>query len=1126
MATRRIGNININFTPSEAQTQLYNALGRGTQSTTDGGNLFTKRASSIGNAVGTTLSVLPSIGKDVAENIDTMNLLNDNKNRMNDVAKKYGYNTYQDVWDAREAAQAAGDTATLDRIDNVINPELQAQANINAQLAKEKADRYTDYRENNLLSKNINQDRGKFLGSAINTLSTGFDLLSMGAGIPNGALINAGQGAIEGIADELEQNGLQNFDWGRAGQNAAVGAASGAVTGALNTKLSNALANRGGKILAGGNNLTQAVNNFNSKGVGRALSTIGSGAARGALSGAAGGATGAGLSSALQGADLGTGIVNALQGARQGATQGALVGGTMAGAGLAANAALNKVAPNTLQAIRENQAKNASYGDTMRDQFKGAYTSGESPLANRIADLRADSDNGFGLRYNQFVNNAEGAINYLLNRKGGEVEGAVKSPAVEAITGNGDVDLVYGKGGDDGYGLAHIVERHGEGVARRIPSILETGKVVDDPNYTNANRITLVSDDNTGAVRLGWDGNKKQWVVTAYEGLPYSPASSAANEVANSTVLRGSSVQEPNDATVKRIIPQSEQNVNMEGAGENDLTRVFEPESRNTIQSRNKLQSVGEQLQNAAKTQKYGALYDALDAKTATRAVQTGAPEALSKLGINPENYLEAAKTSNYVNKVVSDLAEKSGVKVRVPGLTKRLSADNFDVLMSDTATKKYNSYIKQIIPDGATPDEYSAGYLLQKSRELGNKAANLRGNTDDVYSLRQALTDAKYTLRDLATDALEGAEITGDLTNDNLAKGLAQIGANQKVQDYYTEAVDGKAPSVADYIRRSALFEQARDMGSQVEAEKYTRSASKAATNPVTKVWNASGLDQPVNAILRNTVAPIAGGITNLAGKAIAGAGDIIAGRGATASPAAETATTYNPATQVYNAIGRTEGLTNAEQARTAEYLADAVNQNNGTLESLVSPTTATNATSVYNSMYGGMNAQPSTTGSYFPTTGDYWTDILGKAMSSAMDANDAAAFGSLYNMYQEALTNLKKNSSSETKLTDKQRQANAAALALDEFEKTEPNAAYDVSDIPIIGSIANLGGNDYASKAEALALQVGYMLSGATVNKEEAKNIGMAYVPQPRDNAAVRQSKINQIRGIISEYQKTYAE
>lgn len=222
---------------------------------------------------------------------------------------------------------------------------------------------------------------------------------------------------------------------------------------------------------------------------------------------------------------------------------------------------------------------------------------------------------------------------------------------------------------------------------------------------------------------------------------------------------------------------------------------------------------------------------------------------------------------------------------------------------------------------------------------------------------------------------------------------------------------------------------------------------------------------------------------------------------------------TDYNPATQVYNAIGRTEGATNAEQARTSNYIANAV-QNANTLEDLATPAYSTNATSVYNSIYGNPSS----------TNGDYWTSVLSNAMDMARAAGDANAFAQLYSMYQDATS--KQSSTTETKLTDKQRQANAAARALADFEAAEPNFAYDVSDIPVIGGIANLGGNEYTSKAEALALQIGYMLSGATVNKEEAKNIGMAYVPQPRDSEAVRKSKLAQLRGIISDYQQTYAD
>ena len=388
------------------------------------------------------------------------------------------------------------------------------------------------------------------------------------------------------------------------------------------------------------------------------------------------------------------------------------------------------------------------------------------------------------------------------------------------------------------------------------------------------------------------------------------------------------------------------------------------------------------------------------------------------------------------------------------------------------------------------------------------------------MYSLRQALTDAKYKLRDIATGALEGAEITGDLTNDNIAQGLAKMGASQKVQDYYTEAVDGKAPTISDYIRRSSLFEQARDMGNQIEAEKYTRSASKAPSNPITKIWNASGLDQPVNTLLRTAVAPIAGKLTDVAGGLVKGAGDLYAkatqpsGTQTIGTETKTVSTDYNPATQVYNAIGRTTGEIEGENAASG-YL-NAANQASEptTLDDLASNASPASSTSVYNSLYGN---------NY--TSGDYYSNLLQRAMNMAMEDGNANAFASLLSMYNDYS---QKNSSntSQTKLTDKQRQANAAERALNDFEATDSNFAYDVSDIPIIGTIANWGGNEYASKAEALALQIGYMLSGATVNKEEAKNIGMAYVPQPRDSEAVRQSKLRQLRGIIADYQQTYGE
>ena len=1450
MATRRIGNININYTVPEAQTQIYNAIGRdtGEQTTGTGDNFFTKRAKSIGNAVGTTGAALYETGGNLIgaaiagltggnytshrskiENEKTEKARQDARENMNNVARKYGYNTYQDVWDAREAALKAGDQELLDKIDNVISPELQAQSGAGDNSLSERSAEYDDYRNNNFVSKQINQDPGKFAGSAINTLSTGLDL----TGITAGPLGNAIQGGVEGFADELEQNGLQNFDWNRAGQNALVGAATGAVTGALNKGISNKLAKNGGNLFKGGNALTSGINKLGSKtALGRIGSTLATGAARGAISGAVGGATGAGLSSALQGADLGTGISNALQGAVQGAGQGAVTGGIMAGA----NMAISKTPGigkfyNDLQTSKQRWDQSGSNFD---ERLTNTLNSGESGIGNwlnkrtqskvlnaagrlgnsirdvndetverwangeinekataknkaRLADNKANGKQrlaeakkiandskeyqsllrdmanrteelskqytSYGGRpwsedaYTEYeaidpkllsalsissdLDGARAAAVTQILRERGLIPDTttVDSPAIRGLKTqkeyiakanqiNDDIERQIGGklerpinqldvasndqfifvNGEDGNEYTYdktngqltmtdpktgdqvyVSESPTTAIPNKndyIKKAMANGATYDEAllDYMDIESGAFVPSKDTPTTAKGWLKKAGQRIVedannrgvglsikdvgddqnysdaynsgmdqglsggelgdeiADFSGLPKNISGSdlyklsqsdpdvrdAVNYVASELIDAGERPtydQVANDYW-DEVRAQYAQSQNYQGPGNyyestsnespetevyrtvtgntgsqwdavaqeagyatyddairafvkanpnaqvsagsvltwldnnpgnwnpntarTNLDEVFEPEARNQIVNKNKAQALGQQLQNVSKQQKYRALYDSLDAKTAQRAVETNAPETLADLDIKPENYLEAAKTSNYVNQVVSDLADESNVRVNIPDMTDRLEAAIEDVILTDNAAKKYTQTIRQIVADGSTPDEYTAGYLIEKSRELGNKAASLRGNTDDVNTLRAAYTNAKYVLRDEAANALANANITGTNTNQKIADGLDKIGANQKVINYYTALnADGSAPTAKDYIRRSALFEQARDMGTQVRAEQLTRSASKQPTNWATRLYRASGLDQPLEIVLNNTVAPIAGAATKIAGKAIEGVGNlgakIAGGKTTTSTPAATKTTTVTPQTQIYNALGRTEGAINAEEARAAQYLTDAaqnlsaesgyaaplgVSTTTSSLEDLAATSTPATSTSVYNTLSGNQSS-----GSYFPTSGDYWTDLLGTALSLALDADDAEAFGSLYTMYQNALAKQESTTTSATKLTDKQRQANAAALALDDFAQAESNFAYDVSDIPVLGTIANLGGNDYQSKAEALALQVGYMLSGATVNKEEAKKIGMAYVPQPRDNATVRQNKINQLRGIISEYQRSSA-
>lgn len=412
--------LDYNYGPDPRQTQLYNALGRNSGNN-NGMNFFQKRGRSLENAFGTTGAAIASIGNDLKEQLENSNRQKKFEQNMGDIYRSAGFNNADDYYNAKEAAERdafgrigfdiddywnkradadiAGDKDTLSRLDasyneakarigndenlarfNDIQERLKNQSSRNYDEQKKAQERFADYRKNDYISQKINQDRGKFLGSAINTLSTAFDVMAPGAGV----LANSIQGGIEGIADELEDNGFNNFDLGRAGQNALIGATTGAVTGGLNKGISNKLAKNGGNLFKGGNAITKGLNTLGSSTApGRIASTLATGAGRGAVSGAVGGATGAGLSAAMNGGDV---LGSAAQGFQQGLTQGAMTGGIMAGANMAANAT-----PGVGNVMRKlNQAgedwKNS--GSNFNERLTNTLTSGDSAVGEWLQGNR------------------------------------------------------------------------------------------------------------------------------------------------------------------------------------------------------------------------------------------------------------------------------------------------------------------------------------------------------------------------------------------------------------------------------------------------------------------------------------------------------------------------------------------------------------------------------------------------------------------------------------------------------------------------------------------------------------------------------------------------------------------
>lgn len=1121
------------YRPSEAQTEMYDTLGRNASTGSSDDNFFTKRWKSIDNAVGTTGASITAGLDNAIETQNIENRLNKWNNNINDIYKKYGYENEDAYYDAKNAAEAetfgkygfdadnywnkhaelyspSGDNAEalkalederssvinkmsqedadkIRRFDSIQN-ELINQSSANSKEAKEASDNWRDYRENSDVSKRINQDRGKFLGSAINTLSTATDL----AGLTNGPLANAIQGGIEGIADELEQNGLENFDWGRAGQNALTGAASGAVTGAMNQGISNQLAQQGGNLFKGANRFTGWLNDATSKGLGKGLATLASGIGRGALSGAVGGATGSGVSSAINGVDLGQGIANTFQGAVQGAKQGALAGGVMAGANMAIDATPG--IGNAMRSINQASADWQNSGDTFGERWRN--TRSQDTWGNRFLDNQVENAKAVG---QGFKNVGEG----------------VKALADNARRVMGDQN-------------GNAFDRYKESMPNENASYINTAH--------------LMSGDE------------------AIRGVPTSNGKTATAE--------DFAFNRTSNADANSSIPQTEQNVNALprdiqnmriNEPQTEVYRTLTGDSKNTTSS--DLMYGESELGNRTRR---GMVADSLERLGNTlEGAQTNVTRAAAKdLGIestgkvvenvrkktgitNLETQARLAKELTGGDNSLMDNIQRQALNASENGQSYKVDTtpvlDEVDSIVdkyadtnmfgSQNARNKFISNLKRDISN------FDSDVLSIANRMKAN-AADLRGKgvtspTPADSAKAKIYTEVANKLDDLSykaipqdnVDAMFDATISEMRGRANQAK---QNGNNDIAKAYnkLADSLDAEPRTIKAYRSFKKDF---------VDTSKISELTNRAENGAAAQMGRSFGggakrflgtvAQRPVNAAL----AKAGGVINNIADKV---AGDSTPTTSGTTTQTA-TSTGYNPATQVYNAIGRTEGAINADNTRAASYISEAA-QDANTLEDLAAPANTTSSTSVYNSVYGNSNGSTPTFASreeeravyFFPPTGNARSDMLSRALRRAKNAEDYGAMDTLYSMYLDAVEKQEKISASQTKLTDKQRQANAAARALQDFENAEPNFAYDVSDIPLIGGIANLGGNEYASKAEALALQVGYMLSGATVNKEEAKNIGMAYVPQPRDSEAVRKSKLAQLRGIISDYQQTYGE
>lgn len=479
---------------------------------------------------------------------------------------------------------------------------------------------------------------------------------------------------------------------------------------------------------------------------------------------------------------------------------------------------------------------------------------------------------------------------------------------------------------------------------------------------------------------------------------------------------------------------------------------------------------------------------------------------------------VDTTPVENAISGIVNSLTDDNVIdtKKTIQTLKRTVGNNNSDVLSISNRLKSTAADLRgKGITDPTPKDAAMAKIYTEVAKRLDNLSyeAIPKSNVNDMFDV---------TISEMQSRANQ-ARANG---NSAVARAYDNLATNLSEQPRTIQAYRNFKKDFVDISKISTLTNRAENGAAQ--------NLGQNAGGVVKKIGNTI-LNRPINSALAT-----AGGLVNRAADAISGVG---------ANATRTTAVPTQPLSQntqniLSNFIGRTtaqqqanNNIENINQARDYKSLEDMFStiMADPYVQQIAyggnQPTAAT-----------GLGTSGATTANTFPSsltpTGitpaqtPTSTGIVGQlntiagGMDAALAAGDLVAYAQLAELYDTAYGIYKAQTadSSTQKLSKTQQQANAAALSLSQLEQMNPDFGYVVSDIPVLGNLANLRGNQYDSTVKSLAMQIGYMLSGANIKDNEAEEIGKAYVPQPFDDEATRQYKLQQARNIIQQYQNAY--
>ena len=895
---------------------------------------------------------------------------------------------------------------------------------------------------------------GKAAGEALDAATTLTNF------IPGGGKLaaNVAQGAVSGFANEYKEKG-NDADLG----NALKSAATGAVTGAVTSKMNDFVGEKMGELAE-----KQAANQLGVIGQ-KALNAGKNNFVRGAISGATSGAVSGGMATALNGGDLGQVLGNAVSTAGSGALQGGISGSV--------NGKLKQI------------------GQNVRDDIWAGKPSKD-----------------FGKAYTQFSGKPEEAIDYLMYRKKGEVPAALKNVSLGEITGDGNIDLVYGKNGEKGYGLAHILEKHGTNTVKRIPDIIQNGEVIQ-PDGVN-DRIYIRDKNDKGVVRLNWDDNKKQWLTTAYE--LDNPALKGAINNPSSPTTGTSPIRDSSNALVDQTLSQNNQNINSKTSAAGQLRLKAAQALLDQYGTIDKpMARSANALENVQRVADAGFVKPA-DVENIINNI-TGANGKVTKLTQKLVSNAKPVDTSSDISKIIDEQIALNGLSGTSDEKAIRAS---IDAQLNRLPSRREGSITGLDQPED----------VFDTIKALEKRSAELKGKSGNNYRLTTPERGDKAKVLDSITEVLKdrlygGANIEGVLTPEVASelKGLAP--KNEKWANYVDNTIM-KSGDVGELRSTVAPFV---NMGKVIDNQ-YMNYGTYGQ-----RVGDAANEGRRIAGMISKT--PVLGKLlgdiasSNVADRVRAKAYNYMADQmEARSNPANSSTTTPEQPKPLDNKTANLSSLLLGREVipQTAlNMIGRGVGNDSAYKVQNAMRANANDNMSDYNQDLVENNINHASQRSRIdnsPIT-EQLTKI-GDAMQLALNAGDVASYSKLAGLYGDMMNIYKTQQAmfnpqaKVTKLTDSQKKANVAMDLLNNLEGQQANVGSAVADVPILGGLMNIGGNEYKSSAEALESALGYLQSGAQISEKERESIRRAYIPQWGESEAVKKRKLAAARQVIQNF------